>query len=230
MNINIVVATYFPEGIDGEIREHGFLDSVESWQRNFVYDGDLHIIETHDGIKTFSSRKHSVFAHARKGIGASLNQGFGLAFIDSPLALNIVDDAVLAQPYDLTPWAHMLMDDEAIGAVHLSFPYPGCTGTIEPRKHGWVVRMNRHNLVAGLRPCLYHKRFFDAYGWFDEGLSAWETERLFNDRFCQSQGPESVLALPLPWTEGKGSGVLLGDKSPSWEPKIVDGILMTEKS
>jgi hypothetical protein len=74
--------------------------------------------------------------------------------------------------------------------------------------------MNRHNLVAGIRACLYHKRFFDAYGWFEEGISAWESERLYNDHFCQTEGPESVLALPLPWKEGIGAVVELGEKSP----------------
>jgi hypothetical protein len=137
-----------------------------------------------------------------------------VALEHSPLVANVDDDHLLTVPFDLTPWARMLLEDEAIGAVHLMEPYPGCTGTIEPRQHGWVVRMNRHNLVAGLRACLYHRRWFDAYGYFEEGISAWESERLYNERFCQMTGPESVLALPLPWKEGIGAAVRLGQINP----------------
>ena len=44
-----------------------------------------------------------------------------------------------------------------------------------------------------------HKRFIDRYGPFPENCSALDCEYLYNDRFCNNQGPDIVLALPHPW-------------------------------
>jgi len=217
--IILMTAVYFPLGEAGYIRKQGFRESLTSWHMNLAYDGELSLMVVNDGpaLPLWSEwHGHQIaLGHERNGLGASFNLGFREALKRTPLVCNIVDDAILGQRFDLTPWARMLLDDEAIGAVRLSSPYPGCTGTIEPRKHGWVVRMNRHNLVAGLRPSLYHQRFFEAYGYFDEHLTAWETERLYNERFCQRQGPETVLALVIPWSQGKGAEVMLGQMGPT---------------
>lgn len=216
--IMFFAALYFPPGPDGVLREMGFRHDLTSWNRNLWYRGDLHLIVVNDGpaLAPFPewSGPQEALGHERNGMGASWNQALHKAWETSPLVGYVDDDWELIRPLVLTPWAKMLMEDETIGAVHLSAPYPGCTGTIEPRKHGWIIRLNRHNLAAGLRACLYHKRYFDAYGYFDEGISAWEAERLHNERFCQSSGPDSVLALPLPWQEGPGAVVELGDKNP----------------
>ncbi len=217
--ITIVAAVYFPSDERGELREAGFRESLKSWNENLRYDGELSLVVVRDGYPAlgqypeWGGAQYNM-AHPRSGLGGSFNLAFQEALSRSPLVCNIVDDYVLATPFDLTPWAQMLLECENVGAVRLLAPYPGTSGTIQPLPHGWAVVLNRHNLAGGLRPSLYHRRFFDAYGWFDEGLSAWETERLFNERFCQAQGPESVLALPLPWRDGIGSTVLLGQESP----------------
>jgi hypothetical protein len=217
-DITLVATVYFPPGEPGQVREQGFRESLASWALNLDYGGRLHLAVVNDGPALPNWREWTgsqyALGHERSGAGGSLNLGIRDALTRSPLVANIDDDWLLAQPFDLTPWAQMLLEDEAIGAVHLLAPYPGCSGTIEPRKHGWVVRMNRHNLVAGIRACLYHKRYFDAYGYYPENCSAWESERIYNERFCQMQGPESVLALPLPWKEGKGAVIQLGQVSP----------------
>lgn len=217
-DITLVATVYFPPGEPGLIRKRGFRDSVSSWWLQLGYEGTIRLSVVNDGPSLaywpdWPGPQNSR-GHERSGAGGSLNLGIRDAFTRSPLVANIDDDWMLMHPFDLTPWAEMLLDDEAIGAVHLMAPYPGTTGTIEPRKHGWVVRMNRHNLVAGLRACLYHKRYFDAYGWYPEHCSAWESERIYNEHFCQIQGPESVLALPLPWKEGIGAAIQLGQVNP----------------
>lgn len=218
--INLVVVAYLPPDLDGARRSDGFRVSLASWDKHLIAP-DLRLIMVNDGPVLPAwpewSRQQIGLGHERNGLGASLNQGLRAAFEVSPLALSVPDDYLLASPYDLSPWAKMLMEDAAVGAVRLSSYYPGTGGTIEPRTGGWVVTLDRHNLAAGLRPTLYHKRFFDAYGFFDEGISAWETERQFNERFCQAGGPESVLALPLPWADGPGSAVLQGQASPKGE-------------
>lgn len=219
-DIYIVATVYFPPNESGRLREAGFRQDLKSWERNLVYhDGGISLIVVNDGdpLPTdFEWQRGQMVSlgHARNGVGVSLNQGFARAFEDSTLALNIDDDWLLIQPFDLTPWARLLVDDERVGSVKLMAPYPGIAGEIQPLRHGWGVTLERHNLVAGLRAALYHRRFFDAYGWYDEGLNAWETERLFNERFCQGQGPDVVLGLPFPWQEGMGARVELGQAAP----------------
>ena len=217
-DITLVATVYFPPGPDGELRERGFCESIASWRRRLRYDAALRLLVVNDGLTLGLlvdwDGLQAPICHPRSGAGGSLNIGFQAAFECSPLALNIDDDWLLTEPVDLSPWARVLMENEKIGAVHLA-PYPGCTGTIEPTKGGaWVVTLDRHNLAAGVRACLYHRRFFDAYGWFPENCSAWESERIFNEHFCHSQGPDSVLALPLPWKEGIGAVVRLGQVNP----------------
>lgn len=216
--ISVLVAVYFPPGPDGVLREEGFRQSLKSWGWHLVYEGQLSLVVVNDGpeLPRFGEwwGPQQLLGHERNGLGASLNQGLRAAFETSPLVLHLVDDTLLASRYDLAPWAEMLMDDELVGAVRL-MPYPETGGMIHPRQHGWVVTLDRHDLAAGLRPTLYHRRFFEAYGGFDEGLSAWETERLFSERFCQGAGPESVLALPMLWEEGVGSSVSIGQRKPA---------------
>ena len=215
--LNLLATLYFPPGDEGELRERGFRESLGSWYRNLEYKGPIQLVVVNDGPALQHFREwpgqYLSLGHRRNGVGASWNQGLRRAFADSPLVLNIDDDWLLTGPYDLTPWAKMLLEDDAIGCVHLA-PYPGTGGIIQPRPHGWVVLLDRHDLAAGLRAALYHKRYFEAYGPFDEGLSAWETERLYNERFCGKLGPETVLALPLPWAEGLGAAVEMGQRSP----------------
>lgn len=218
LEITLMVAVYFPPGEPGRIRQSGFRESLRSWQANLYYEGDLSLLVVNDGPALADwpewQGPQRALGHPRGGLGASFNLGFRDALARSPLAANIVDDWMLVQPFDLTPWALLLMEYEKAGAVRLLAPYPGTTGTIHPLPHGWAVILNRHNLAGGLRPTLYHRRFFDAYGWFDEACSSWECERMFNERFCQSTGPESVLALPLPWRESSGAAVFLGQTDP----------------
>ena len=217
MPLSLLATVYFPPGEEGELRQLGFEEALRTWDRNLRYDGEICLFVVNDGppLPRWSgwSRQQLALGHERNGVGASWNQGLPVAFEVSPLLLNIDDDWLLTEPCDLTLWAKMLIEDEKIGCVHLA-PYPGTGGIIQPRPYGWVVLLDRHDLAAGLRAALYHRRYFDAYGSFDEGLSAWETERLYNERFCSKVGPETVLALPLPWMEGIGAAVEMGQRSP----------------
>ena len=73
---------------------------------------------------------------------------------------------------------------------------------------GWGLRLDPHHFAFGHRPALYHKRFFDAYGYFEEGVSALECERLYAEHFCRERPdlfaidqpcPDIVYALSYPW-------------------------------
>ena len=222
--ISLVVAVYFPADERGLVREEGFRQSLSSWDVNLTYGGEINLIVINDGpiLKPYRewSRGQLSMGHERSGAGRSVNIGFTAAFEQSPLVLSINDDWLLTRSFDLTPWAQLLLEDEHFGAVKLMAPHPDTSGRITPlwrtptEQYGWGVILDRHNLAAGLLPSLYHRRFFDAYGWFEENVSAWDCEQLFNDQFCRSQGPEIVMALPSFWEPGPGSIVELGQESP----------------
>lgn len=194
----------------GELRVHiaddgsELVDYTESWwkQTNRRYP----LCEL--GNLTYSRQE-------RWGVGASLNAGFREAHKASPLTLYAVDDWGLRSQFDLTPWAELLTQREDIGAVRLGPPHPFLAGIIEHRNRPpgeglsdgqWYLRLNRngglkviHGMAFSHRPALFHKRLTDAYGPFDEDISALECEQLYNERFCAAAGPDIVLALPTPW-------------------------------
>jgi len=222
--INLVAAIYFPPDERGPVREAGFRESLYSWYTNLFYGGELRLVMVNDGPPLPSYREWhrecKSLGHERSGVGGSLNVGFKAALERSPLILSINDDWLLTRQLDLTPWAQLLLEDEHFGAVKLMAPHPDTSGRVTPlwrtptEQYGWGLIFDRRNLAAGLLPSLYHQRFFDAYGWFDENISAWECEQRFNARFCQGQGLDIVMALPPFWEPGPGSAVDLGQESP----------------
>lgn len=194
--LTIVTTTYYPNTEQGNERYKQFRECMQSWLYGLIYDKGLGIHVADDGseinIKYSSHQK-------RKGIGASLNTGFKKTFENSPIAMYIVDDFMLDCEININPYVELLKNNEHIGMVRIGPPHPDLTGTVKLFNEGWALVLNRHNYAYSMRPAIYHKRFFDAYGWFDEGISCWECERLYNERFCASQGPEIVYALPNPW-------------------------------
>lgn len=201
--ITIVVTTWFPPGEDGDKRYNIFREALASWHQHLKYDGELHYHIADDGTfawpglpppATFSRQN-------RRGVGASLNAGFAQAFAQGELALYAVDDWKLAADLDLTPWARLLRDSSLMGCVRLGPPHPDLTGAVlHLGENGWALLLEKHHYAFGFRPALYHKRFFDYYGWFDEGISSLEAERLYNERFCENfRGPDIVLALFTPF-------------------------------
>lgn len=208
-SVGIVVTTYMPAGEVGESRLKAYEESLISWSHHLHYDGKLFLCVADDGSDEklgessvrLSANKYSsrLMAQHRHGVGASLNKGFSVAFLETNIAMYMVDDWALCEDFDITPWVKLLEDTPDIGVVRLGPPHPGLTGTIEHHYGSWILRCNRHNYVYGMRPALYHKRFFEAYGNFDEDISVMECERLYNERFCKSTGPDIVVAIPHPW-------------------------------
>lgn len=210
-NITIVVTTYFPV-FEGYNRREVVEKTLRSWDDWLLYHGDLHIHVADDGsvidyhvpewIGTWEGISYS-YQH-RKGVGVSLNAGFRKAFETSPLVFYGVDDWSLTQPFDLTPWAQLLMEREDCGMVRLGPPHPGTRGKIEAftdNWQGWGLRLDsRLGFAFGHRPALYHKRMIDRFGWFKENCNALECESDYNDRVATDwNGPDIVLALPHPW-------------------------------
>lgn len=167
--------------------------------------GDLSFIVVHDGkqdtrFETRMPYERHLWTGEHKGVGASLNIGFEVAFSRAPYALYVVDDWELTAAFDMEPWITLLEKNEDIGAVRLGPPHPDLTGMI---KHfgegGWAMRLDRHNFVFSFRPTLFHKRFFEAYGKIPEGVSSFDAEDIYNKHFCETPGPDIFYALPYPW-------------------------------
>src|SRR5574341_1472020 len=136
----------------------------------------------------------------RKGVGASLNAGFRYAFETSPLVFIGMDDCSLVGEFDLTPWARLLMLREDVGVVRLGPPHPnmrGCVEAFTEDLQSWGLRLDRYGFIAGHRPSLYHKRFYDYYGTFKEGCSSLECEDEYNLKVCSHKGPDVIMALPV---------------------------------
>lgn len=199
--VSIVMTTWFPDYHRQAIANN----TVHSWNVYLRYAGPLHLIVCDDGTDhafSFNSRwSGNVFYNPgyRGGVGASLNRGFEQAFYTSPYVLYLVDDWALRSPVDITPWVKLLEENEDVGMVRLSPPHPNISGTVEiftTDYQGWGLRLNRSDYAFGHRPALFHKRMWDTYGRFKEGVSAIACEKDYSDRFISTAGPDIVYALP----------------------------------
>ncbi len=201
--LNIVTTTYFPDNAQGRRRADFAQKCIRSWNKYLHYDGPItiHIADDGSPINTILRNEPNIVRSYgdRKGVGASLNRGLQTSFVVSPLVVYIMDDWMLEEKIHLSPWVRLLLEDKDIGIVRLGPPHPGLTGEVINYPHGWALKLDRHHFAYGLRPAIYHKRFFDAYGWFNEGESAVETERKFNINFCESEGPCIIHAIFSPW-------------------------------
>lgn len=208
--VSVVATTFFPN----ELRAETFAETVATWEEHLHYVGNLkrlRLIIADDGSlinprlrlpAIFKSHEMVVVGQSRHGVGASLNIGFQRAFEISPLVLYAVDDWCLIHNFDISPWVQLLMEREDVGMVRLGPPHPNTSGMIEAftsNWQGWGLRLDRKGFAFGHRPALYHKRMLDIYGWFEEDVNAYECERLYNERFCSTAGPDIVLALPHPF-------------------------------
>jgi glycosyltransferase involved in cell wall biosynthesis len=204
--VTIVMTTWFVHPERVRVAEQ----TLKSWNDKLIYEGNIHLHVADDGSelewKPESFWKRSDITYSRQerhGVGASLNRGFKQAYETSPYVLYMVDDWRLNTPFDITPWVHVLKTRHDVGIVRLGPPHPHLFGRIEPITElwqGWALRLDRHGLVVGHRPEIFHKRMTNYYGWFDERINAQECERLYSVRWAaDSNGPDIVLALPHPW-------------------------------
>ncbi len=153
----------------------------------------------------------------RHGVGASLNAGMRAAFEKSDLALYIVDDWSLHCELDLTEWASLL-NHEDVGMVRFGPAHPNLFGRVEhfgsvtdPVDHdGFCLRLVPQVVVVGgnrransysfaHRPALYHRRFLERWGGFDEDVDALACEWLYNEKWSCAGGTDIVLALTYEW-------------------------------
>lgn len=223
--VSIVMTTYFPPDERGPRRIVVAMNTLDTWVRHLRYDGvfGLHIADDGTDEKILGDVRQSaantiynldtedpsprlrwnplveLSRGERHGVGASLNRGIIEAIGRQHLVLYAVDDWALTQDFDITPWVRLLLEEQGIGAVRLGPPHPHIGGTVMMFSGGWALRLDRHHYAASQRPTLFHPRFWAHYGLWPEDCSAIDCERVFNERFCRSSGPDIALALPHPW-------------------------------
>jgi len=218
-DVTIAMTTWAPAGEDGYRRSMAVKVTLSSWLRNLHYEGRRrihiaddgstlmdypqmlgHIVEMR-GIQTGEPWPLEFSRGERHGVGASLNRAFKAGFDRGDLVLYGVDDWMLPEAFDITPWAAFLEEREDVGMIRF-FPHPdlsGHIGMIPGDQVGHYLRLDRHHYAFGHRPALYHRRMIDAYGWFAEDTNAYDCERIYNERFASHGGPDIVLALPHYW-------------------------------
>lgn len=206
--VTIITTTWYPHSEGGKKRAIYATKAAESWYKHLIYDSYMKLHVADDGsqipVPDFSNISNSLpviySRQDRKGIGASLNTAFQTAFKNSPIAIYIVDDWVLLQDIDITPWVRLLMSNDKVGMVRLGPPHPGLTGKVVNYPQGWGLLLDRHDFAYGMRPAIYHRRLFEAYGWFMENINCWECERIFNENICsQPEKPDIIYALFNYW-------------------------------
>ncbi len=221
--ITVVMSTWAPAGGRGDARVVAARQALESWQKNLRYDGEIVLHVADDGSshgdygvsidtppaswwkgeKTFSRQEGG-------GVGASMNAGFRQAFAHSPLAFYVVDDWLLLEPFDLSPWAWLLGESTELGLLIFGPPSSGVRGRWEQIMIGEPYRLDAskdpHNQIYLFvpepteatpprwcygytqRPGLYHKRFVQKHGWMDENDSSIWSERFYNERWSKNGG------------------------------------------
>jgi hypothetical protein len=229
--ITIVSPVFIPQTEGGWSRMMGAKQSVISWGRHLRYaDGlRLHLVNDSVDVPEVEVAKivpyspfETVISHTHgRGLGAALNEGVRAGLAVSPLVFVVDDSYSLVADLDLTPWAMTLMQHEEIGALGLMPPFRGQTGgdvkyIDDIRTEGLVlIEFHRHAFAWNGRPALYHGRWFDAYGWFLEGVTGNEEEVDYAGRYVNTPGPPILYAFLDPW-QHVWSGVRLGDKPPGW--------------
>lgn len=221
--VTICMTTWAPDTPEGQSRARGARKVLDSWMQDLIYDGPMRLHIADDGSTLLDYPQSLVdsdrfreaimrrrpmgpfveavwSAGAREGVGASLNRSLSEAF-NHGQGLYLVDDWLLTDGFLLDPWVDLLDEREDIGMVRFGIPHPDLTGRIEWNPdHGlWYLRLDRHHYAFGHRPALYHERMMRHYGWFTEGVNAFDCERIYAEHWARSPGPDIVYALPTVW-------------------------------
>ena len=166
--------------------------SLESWARftgatlrlHIADDGsDADLLDIHSAPWPRATRTVT----PRLGCGGSLNAGLHYV-IEHEIADLIfygVDDWELVEDLDLTP-SIALLESGAADIVRFGPTHPNLRGRvarsdIPGAEWSLLYDWDGGGYVFGWRPALYHRRLFDRFGYFAEGVAAIEAERIYNE-------------------------------------------------
>ena len=178
--VTIVMSTWFNIKQRVKVAQ----EALSSWDANLKYDGELRLHVADDGSTlNWKPKWEGPITYSRQerhGVGASLNAGMKEAFKTSPIWAYFVDDWVLQEPLDITPWVQALEENETMGIMRLGPPHPFLRGYVEmvtTNWQGWAMKLDPYGFCVGHRPELFHKRWTDRYGDWEEDINACEVER-----------------------------------------------------
>lgn len=127
------------------------------------------------------------------GYGATANKALRAADDISPITLWLEDDWELKRPLDLADYVALLEEDQGAGMIrlaHIPIDLEGITG-------GWrgqiLLRLyaTRQYFFSG-NPSLRHRRFFEAYNLYPEGLKPGETELKYDEQIQATGGGPNI--------------------------------------
>lgn len=131
----------------------------------------------------------------RKGAGANMNAGQRICWSKSDFILWLEDDWRLRYELDLHPMIKLLQDHVNVCMIRLGYLQRGMVGeTVSGADRLWWLLDKKspdHYILAG-HASLRHKRLYEVYGEYTEGLKAGETESDFCFKFNKTPGPDIV--------------------------------------
>ncbi len=192
--------------------------TIRGVKENLVYPGQIgfHIADDGSGPEYVTALREEIGPEyhvtstdaARGGVGKNMNLGIQACLQRSDLWLHLEDDWVLDNPFDLSPAVDTLRSHEAIGMVRLGYLNLGLTGSIYSagNKLWWRLDKGGEYVLSG-HAALRHRRFWEAYGPYKEGLTPGQTELWYVDRFKSTPGPDVL------WPAYTGDGIFkhMGD-------------------
>lgn len=133
----------------------------------------------------------------RDSYGRSANEGIAATRTQGQLAFFLEDDWELKEPFDLWPYAALLMEDETVGMIRMGYLNEGVTGTTFGHRGQlyWKLSDISPYIFAG-HPSLRHLRFHDHAGGYIEHLQPGETELAMAWKHKSSQDPKPSIVWP----------------------------------
>lgn len=133
--------------------------------------------------------------------GVSWNRGLVECYRHTPLLFVLEEDWTLPGPFDLTPYAHLLMHDPTIGMIRFGTLTLGMQCEVIGRYGRLYLQISKQRQYAySGNPHLRHVRLNQAVGLYNEVIepSPGDVEIDFDYRFRQVEGIEIVRPADLP--------------------------------
>lgn len=122
--------------------------------------------------------KIEVYNSDRRGVGHGMNHSLRKIFTTTDLVLVLEDDWLLNRKLEIGPYVNTLMNHDQYGMIRFGYIYPNLLGytVSEEGKIFWRLEPNQETYIFCGHAALRHKRFHEAYGYYDEGLTPGLTE------------------------------------------------------
>jgi len=189
------------------------LETIQSARKNLIYGRPLYWIIADDGSdEAHFSAVYKAIEADEQGSGVTfscfsekLNYG-GIANLaveianenGCPITFWLEDDWRTERPFDLTPYACLLAQDDDIGMVRLAHMPTGLEADTIGR-HGRMylhIKKTRQYAFSG-NPHLKHFRFFEDYGMYPIGRNPGNTEVFYDHTVRTTEGCKIVWPLAI---------------------------------